>query len=93
MALPNICYRNIHLGKSLIDIKQGKLNQTEFISHWSKIKNLDKKLFNEYKKKVAELWKLKNNFTWEILDNKGINIYEGASFNNLLELIADDYEN
>ena len=49
--------------------------------------------FHQYKVKVFELWNLKNKFTWKILDNKGINIYEGDSLSSVLKLIADDYEN
>lgn len=92
-ALCYMCHRNKHLGHSGILVQEGKLNQEELIFHWAKINIVNTDMFHEYAKKVFELWDLKNQFTWEILDNKGININEGASLNNVLKLIVDEYEN
>jgi len=92
-ALCYMCHRNKHLGHSGILIREGQLNQEKLISHWAKINNVGIRQFHQYKVKVFELWNLKNKFTWKILDNKGINIYEGDSLSSVLKLIADDYEN
>ncbi|MGV9205794.1 MAG: HNH endonuclease [Promethearchaeia archaeon] len=91
-SLCYMCHRNKHLGHSGILIKKGELNPEKLIAHWAHVNRESPEKFPIYAEKVFELWDLKNEFRWDIVDNKGNRINENIDINNILELIAKDYK-
>ena len=73
-------------------VDEGKLDREQLISHWSAINDKPHESFRGYVIKALRLWELRNKFNWIIVDNKGKEIYKEAEISNVLELIANKFE-
>ncbi|MFX1340412.1 MAG: hypothetical protein ACFFDK_17520, partial [Promethearchaeota archaeon] len=88
ISLCHMCHLNNHLGFASILIKEGSLNKQDLIDHWCRINHESPENFEAYEKKVFLLWKLRDNFDWNIIDPDGNLILDGVTLNTLLKFLA-----
>lgn len=88
ISLCKMCHLNNHLGFANIQVNEGNLDKQDLIDHWCQVNQENEHNFERYEKKVFALWRLRDNFKWNIIDSYGNLILDGVDLNNLLKFLA-----
>lgn len=90
IALCKWCHHCQHLGFANILIRQGKLDPRKLLAHWCKVNNQSKEEFLRHKEVAFQLWRLKNQFSWILVDQTGEAIEKSETAAHILQLIDID---
>jgi hypothetical protein len=84
LALCKMCHMCNHLGFAGIQAQEGKLDYAELVAHWCRVNNADEEEFKTQRRLAFELWNLRNNYNWKIVDPSGKPIDETTTSDDIL---------
>lgn len=89
LALCNMCHMCNHLGFAGIQAEKGRLNYSELIEHWCRINSATEQDFKEHQEVAFQLWSLRSEFEWKVVDSSGKEITDNPTSSDILTGLWD----